>query len=395
DRILLKKSDPITGYLSVDPSGRRLAVPVGNQVVLVDSESAETEVLARCSGEAVRTAFSPDGRLVAATSTDGTVQLWQVEPRLPHWRAPVLLPAGSTLFSHRGWVSLDSLHTPAERPNTAWAWARAIEERGVTGEADSSGRLLCLQAAGEQLERWDLDADSLIGSESVPGIDGLVALPDGCASLAGGEVRVHRYGMAKPLGLAEATVLGGDGSELLVVAGQRLLVIDPSSGSTEATHPVNRGVSVVGRIGDSFVLGYQQGQVELLASRGETGASCSSHSFKGAPSCAVTRLVAGPAGTLVGGYADGTVILWTLADGAVLESTKLHGAIRHVRYSGGKLFAVSEVGQYLVWDLRAFLEGYCELMRQVWRAIPIVWENGLPVHRVSTQEHRCGSFWRM
>ncbi|MFH0900939.1 MAG: serine/threonine-protein kinase [Pseudomonadota bacterium] len=122
-----------------------------------------------------------------------------------------------------------------------------------------------------------------------------------------------------------------------------------------------------------------------------SGAPKPTHNFKGAPSCAVTRLAAGPAGTLVGGYANGTVILWTIADGAALESAKLHGPIWHLLYTSDRLIAATEVGQYLVWDLRAFHEEYCDLMRKVWRSIPVVWESGLPVSRRSLPDHRCAT----
>ena len=32
---------------------------------------------------------------------------------------------------------------------------------------------------------------------------------------------------------------------------------------------------------------------------------------------------------------------------------------------------------------------YCELLAQVWRKVPVVWEHGLPVTRAPPKDHRC------
>ncbi|MFH0899288.1 MAG: WD40 repeat domain-containing protein, partial [Pseudomonadota bacterium] len=468
DQILFKQSQTgLDCYLSVDPTGRQLAVPAKDRVLLLSTDTGDQRTLGRCWGNAHRTAFSPDGRLVAATAHDGAVRVWQVDRSMPYWRAPVLLRAPPRLLSHRGWIRLErapSASASSSPPGTKWE--RAVEERGILGatsaavywsddgssspEANGGGdRFLCLAVAGDALEQWDLVADVRVASERVPGIEGVVATLDGgCASLAGGEVRIHRHGRTTALGFSDATVLASTDRELLIVAGRQVLIVDliigaaasprrppiegtstgpPHAASGElraaasrvdgggtssasgtvlssdaaplpgtillpgmvkATIRVDAGVSAVGRVGDWLVLGYRQGQVELIDT-GKAGALKPTFNFKGAPSCAVTRLVAGPAGTLVGGYANGTVILWTLADGALLESAKLHGPIQHLVYTGDSLIAATEVGQYLVWDLRTFLRSYCDIMRQVWQSIPVVWQNGLPVGKREIPHHRC------
>ncbi|MFH0901292.1 MAG: hypothetical protein V2A73_11750, partial [Pseudomonadota bacterium] len=413
-RVLLEQSRPLGGYLSIDPSGRRLAVPAENQLLIVDAESGAAGVLGRGLGNFSRTAFHRDGRLLAATSSDGTVRLWALERAVPYWRAPVLLRAPTRLFTHRGWVVLDTPDSAVPPPALHARWEQAVAERGVFGITDAGdagdageareageagdaggvgasvaqGRRLCLQVTGEQIEEW---TDTLVQRAEVPGITGLVAIPDGCVSLAGGEVRIHRNGQATSLGLTDATALVGHDGELLIAAGRRLLVVDSSSSSTKASHAVDAGVSAVGRVAGSLALGYRQGHVELMSTVEAGAHRRSSFSFKGTPSCAVTRLLAGPAGTLVGGFANGAVILWNLADGAVLEEAKLHGPIRHLLFAGSKLVAASEVGQFLLWDLGALQQSYCELMRQVWRTVPVVWESGLPVSKRSSPDHPCAN----
>ncbi|MFH0903500.1 MAG: protein kinase [Pseudomonadota bacterium] len=428
-RLLLQRSRTQWAYLSIDPTGRWLAVPAENRALLVGADDGVARTVGRCSGYVNRTAFSPDGSLVSAVTMDGAVRLWLVDRLMPYWRAPVLLQSPLRLFTHRGWTLLDSPNssgTPAPAPVAVASanWERAVEQRGIYGVTSADGRFLCLQVSGEQLERWDLVADSLVGVESVPGIEGAWAIPGGgCASLASGEIRIHRSrgrpgettALRLPVaataasGAAQGTVantntvhaagvppvIASPGGELLVAVGRRVVVLDLSSDTigttnvTKASYPVDSGVTAVTRVGDWLVLGYRQGQIELVSARSDT--SRPTHAFKGAPSCAVTRLVAGPAGTLVGGYANGTIVLWTIADGAVLESAKLHGPIQHLLYTGDRMIAASEVGQYLVWDLSALNQGYCELMRQIWQSIPVVWEKGLPVSRRSIPDHRCAA----
>ncbi|MFH0902162.1 MAG: WD40 repeat domain-containing protein, partial [Pseudomonadota bacterium] len=388
--LLLEWPQPRDGFVSIDPSGRLLAVSATNEVLLVDTDSGKARTVGRCHGRAIRTAFSPDGRLVAANANDGTIRVWQADRLMPFWRAPVLLPPPlRRLFTHQGWM----LSAPS---TSSTDWERAVEDRGIYGTTSSDDRLLCLRVAAERLEQWDLANDVLVSTEEVPGLESIQAIPGGgCASLARGEVRIHRRSQqtaaATLLGMTEASVLASHENELLVVAGRQVLVVEPTSATATATikasYPVAVGVSAVGRVGDYLAVGYRQGQVELIPTRHDM--SKPTHTFRGAPSAAVTRLVAGPAETLVGGYGNGAVVLWTLADGAVLESAKLHGPVQHLVHRGDKLYAATEVGQYLIWDLGAFLQDYCELMHQIWQSIPVVWESGLPVSSRSIPQHRC------
>jgi hypothetical protein len=44
---------------------------------------------------------------------------------------------------------------------------------------------------------------------------------------------------------------------------------------------------------------------------------------------------------------------------------------------------------HLVWDLGPLHTGYCRLLRDVWRVVPVVWEHGKPVLRAPPDDHRC------
>ncbi|MFH0900931.1 MAG: hypothetical protein V2A73_09910 [Pseudomonadota bacterium] len=55
----------------------------------------------------------------------------------------------------------------------------------------------------------------------------------------------------------------------------------------------------------------------------------------------------------------------------------------------GMLYAVTELGDYLVWNLGSFYQDYCELLGDVWRKVPLVWHSGLPVLAPPPTWHRC------
>jgi hypothetical protein len=65
----------------------------------------------------------------------------------------------------------------------------------------------------------------------------------------------------------------------------------------------------------------------------------------------------------------------------MLIHARLHGGITHLQSSSSGLVAVSELGQFLDWDLSALIEPRAEFMNGVRSAVPAVWENGRAVVR--------------
>jgi len=54
-----------------------------------------------------------------------------------------------------------------------------------------------------------------------------------------------------------------------------------------------------------------------------------------------------------------------------------------------RLYAASDLGRQLVWDLSAFHKDYCALMRQLWDEVPVVWQSGQTLERPAPAGHRC------
>jgi hypothetical protein len=129
------------------------------------------------------------------------------------------------------------------------------------------------------------------------------------------------------------------------------------------------------------VVGFGNGDVQQLGARDVP--------FIGAPSTPVVRLLAGPSGTMIVGYANGLIGIWALDNGARLYATRLHGPIAHIVNAGDRLYVASELGDHTTLDLAPFTQPRCELLAEIWRAVPVAWENGLAVLRAPPADHAC------
>ena len=100
-------------------------------------------------------------------------------------------------------------------------------------------------------------------------------------------------------------------------------------------------------------------------------------------------MVSGPPGTVAVGFVDGTVGLWSVEDGTQLLLANLHGPIQHLLLEQQKLYATSELGAHWIWDLQAFYLDRCALLNDIWRDVPVVWDQGRAVKRPPPADHPC------
>jgi WD40 repeat protein len=329
--------------------------------------------------------LSPDGRLLLAT--DGpSVRLWDAVTRRPRWRGPALLDAPPRLLSHRGWERLDR-HAPAPLPDSAWR--RALEERARLAHVAAAGAtLLCLEGLDGRVELWDLAADRPLVERRFEPLAQVLALPEGCAARSGGRVTLlARSGAVQPITLAPAPEAMGVGeAELLVAAGGTIHLFD-RQGRPLGRRPAAEGITALAGQGDLVVAGYRDGSIELVPLR--AGSDKMAMVFEQVPASPVRRLLGGPMGTVVAGYDDGTLGIWSLHDGARLRQTRLHGAVVHLLLEGQRLFAATDLGSHETWDLSGFHRDHCELLRELWREVPIEWKDGAPALSPPPADHPC------
>jgi hypothetical protein len=265
---------------------------------------------------------------------------------------------------------------------------------------------VCVRSFDDELELWDRSADRLVARRSVTGLAQLVALPSGCVGRGVDEIwLLGRGGDAHKLAVnGHPTALGAGAGRVLVATGADVLVFD-EAGQQTARHDAGAGIQALswhtasgaaadGR--DWLIVGYRNGNIELRAvgrpptSSGGTAAEARARlMLEQTPSSEPVRLLAGPLGTLIVGYANGVVGLWHLADGTRLAHSRLHGPVVHLVLEGHQLYAASELGGSLVWGLDAFYLEPCELLRRVWQRVPVLWRAGRAEPAPVPRDHRC------
>jgi WD40 repeat protein/serine/threonine protein kinase len=375
------------------PDGRRVGAPGSDGVARIWSVGTEEQITLRghraeCNG----IAFSPDGELAATSSDDATVRIWRVESGRSFWRAPVLLSLGGRvqLYSHQGWVDLDAASGSSGSPiSSRQGWRLAVSERAKTAAADEDGRRLCIGTYGGRLELWEIATDRRLLSVTAPRLQRVIALPRGCLALADGRVKLYdRSGRVLDLETGRATTVALDGADLLVADHKQVRLFTAAGKQRgDPTYDVDVGVTAIGRSSEWLILGFRDGNIELVSLR--SGKRRSNFSFEEVPASPVERLLVGPMNTVVAGYANGLLGIWNLQTGKRLEHARLHGPVIHLLLRKRKLYAATELGSHLVWDLGELYMDYCDLLRDVWSRVPVVLEGGLPVLRPPPRGHRC------
>jgi len=174
--------------------------------------------------------------------------------------------------------------------------------------------------------------------------------------------------------------------KILVASGKEIIIFD-RRGIKRSRVESGAGVSAILNTPDGRVLGYQSGAIRVfpVVDKKEN----LSISFDKTPASPVTRLAPGSKGIVIAGFENGILGIWNLTDGSLLDRVRLHGPVTNILIHEKSLHVASELGDVREIDLSSLHLEYCELMRRVWRSIPVVWLGGHPAHRKPNSRHRC------
>ena len=329
-------------------------------------------------------AFSADGSLTVTAADDGTVRTWDTKTGRRRWFATVMAGDRPVLYSHRGWTALDGSKTPV-----SFAWQRSVDRTIASGSASADGQWLCTRGFDGSIALWDINADrSIARLPPKEGVDRVEAMREGCVFRVDGTARLlsrdgTNHELSPYVSAMSATERG-----VLIAARERVVEVDRGGRELSAVAS-DVGVSAVLAAGGRWIVGYDDGAIEVVNPEG--GTRTEAMALLDVPSSAVARLLEGPMGTLVAGFDNGVVGVWDMHNGQRLLRMKLHGPITTLAMRGRRLVAVSELGQTLNEDFGVFHEDSCSVLRSIWEQVPVAWDNGRLKVSEPPEAHRCRS----
>jgi WD40 repeat protein len=314
-----------------------------------------------------------------------SIMSWDLRSGRPRWGLNMALPDPAMVFTRGAWTSMDD-GLPVSLPSTQWR--SAAEERSHLGNASPDGSTLCWLTFDGHLEMWDRVADRRLLFRRVPSsVYGVISMADACITMDEQPPRkvYLRDGEAVTLP-DEAWGIDRTDHEILIQVRDQIEVRDVRGGLL-ARYPSHGEFAAGMRTPEVLAVAYGSGTVEVTQ-LGARGHGAVRHMTR-VSTTIMDFLSNGPGGTLVGADSTGLVVAWDIATGVVIAQTKAVGAVVALYVRGNRVYAATDAGQSALLDLSEFATPYCDVMRDVWSAIPVEWEHGAAVPRATPRDHVC------
>jgi WD40 repeat protein/transcriptional regulator with XRE-family HTH domain len=294
--------------------------------------------LAGATGAIQAVAFSPNGQLLAAGSTDKDVQLWSVaDPQHPVMLGrPLTEPAFSGLSGTVTGVAFspDSrMLAASSQDNQIWLWnitnpARPVDRRSFTGATDwanavafsPDGSIVAAGSSDDTVRLWNLASGRLIATLPEPGIITSLAWDNDHLLAAGGADGSVRFWSLPP------PVLDADGPVNDIAYSPNGGVLAVASNDLELWDAVTRTRIATATVPGTFIddvayspkgammaTGTGDGMIQLWTTRGKLAPL--GPSITATTTGVIESVAFSPSGRiLASGADDGTVRLWNISN---------------------------------------------------------------------------------
>jgi WD40 repeat protein len=322
--------------------------------------------------------LSPDARW-AVTLTQQTLNVVSLEDGIPLWRGVGLSNAGAAL-THRGW----QLERADEfGPNLA----RSLASNAVSFTRAED--VVCVEEPFGHVSLWK--NDQKLAVQQVSRVVRAEAFPGGCIVirlLASPNGEADESFLLRPDGRFEklpyrVSVAAWVNGALLLAAEKTVRVLDRDL-HEQSAYPIRASAWAVSQNDDTIAAGFVQGGVTLISKSGREVPALELQ-----PSRAPHVIAFGPGHTLIVGYGDGGLGIWSTIDGSRLDFVNLSGDVSAVRVVGDDLFALTSRGDTFTMSLAPLTADYCDLLREVWGKMPLLWNEGRLATSPAPRDHRC------
>ncbi len=278
--------------------------------------------------------FSPDGQMVASSSKDGTIIIWDVDTQTPRLTLQHGAIAGTIAFSPNG----KTLAVGGDGYNSIFIWDIAAQppiSRTLTGHSgwvsavafSPDGQILASASQDSTVMLWDIATGEIIGDPLTGHADWALTVafsPDG-QTLVSGDLK--------------GTLIWWD-------VATRQMIGEPMTKHTDRVYSVaysRDGQRVVSGGGDTSIIVWDVGNLESIE---PIGSPLTGHTNW------ILSLAFSPDGnTLASGAMDGKVILWDMTVGRYLDG---HTApVRGITFTpdGQRVVSGSLDNTIIVWDV--------------------------------------------
>ncbi len=363
---VLARFEADTFSVAFTPDGRQLGVTCSDGSVWLVGLDGSRVLLGRHRVAANAIRFSPGGGRAATTAEDGTVQVWDLARARPQRWSALLAHSPAALLSDDGWLPLESdIAAVLDWPPLL------LEGEAWLATQSQDGRGLCLQTWDGLVQRWDLEQGALLAESQEPRAAQLQSLAHGCAARSEeGEVLWLGDDGERVSLRQDASAIGYGDGELLVAAGGAIRAFGLPGLEPSWLLPLEDEVVALAQRGQSLFLGLEDGGLMLLP---RTSSRPVAMVLEDTPAFAATALLPIGDDRLLAGFGNGTVGLWSVERGQVMVEQQLYGPVVHLATRGGTVMAASEMGDHSSWELDVLDEPYCSLMQRVWSEVPMVW----------------------